>query len=214
MDSRTSRRAFQFLFAVFCLTFAILAPQAVRAQAAQAGAAASNEGSRIAGADYVLSPGDVIKINVFQNPDLSVETRVSDSGAVSYPLLNSVKLGGLTLGQAEKRVADGLRSGNFVKQPQVSIMVLQVRGNQASILGQVNKPGRYPLEQANTKLSDLLALAGGVAPTGSDVAVVSGTRGGRPFRQEVDIPQVLSGRSKDDLTIQGGDVVFVDRSPM
>ncbi len=164
--------------------------------------------------EYRLGIGDVLRITVFQNPELTLEARVSESGVVSYPLLGSVKLGGLSLGQAEKRIADGLRDGNFVKQPQVSILVVTVRGSQASILGQVNKPGRYPLEQADTKLSDLLALAGGIAPNGSDTAVVSGQRDGKTFRKEVDVPLVLAGRQSEDMIIQAGDVVFIDRMPM
>ena len=103
---------------------------------AQTAAAAPNE--------YRLGPGDVVRITVYQNPDLTLETRIGEAGVVSYPLLGSVRLGGTTVTQAEKLIADGLRSGNFVKQPQVSILVVQVRGNQASVLGQVNRPGPLP----------------------------------------------------------------------
>jgi polysaccharide export outer membrane protein len=76
---------------------------------------------------------------------------------------------------------------------------MQVRGNQASVLGQVNRPGRYPLEVADMRLTDLLAMAGGTAPGGADVVVLSGTRNGQPFRLEVDLPAVFAaaGRDKD-----------------
>ncbi|MDH3210631.1 MAG: polysaccharide biosynthesis/export family protein, partial [Burkholderiaceae bacterium] len=96
--------------------------------------------------DYRLGPGDVIRIMVFQNPDLSFDTQLSESGYVSYPLLGRIKIGGTAVSLAEKRIADGLRNGNFVKQPHVSIMVVQVRGNLVSVLGQVNRPGRFPIE--------------------------------------------------------------------
>lgn len=165
--------------------------------------------------DYVLGAGDVIKITVFQSPDLSVEARVSESGMVTFPLLGPIRLGGLTIGQAEKRVADGLREGNFVKQPQVSILVTQLRGNQASVLGQVNRPGRYPLELADTRLTDLLAMAGGIATTGGDVLTVVGTRAGKPFRVQIDFPTIFAGRNPaQDIVIQNNDVVYVDRVPM
>lgn len=171
--------------------------------------------------EYVLGGGDVIRVNVFQSPELSVETRVSESGVVNYPLLGAVQIGGLSVSQAEQRIAEGLRNGNFIKQPQVSILVVQVRGNQVSVLGQVNKPGRYPLEQANMRLSDVLALAGGIAPTGSDVVVVSGVRDGKPFRTQIDLPAVFmqgattpAQGSAQEITIQNGDVVYVDRMPM
>ena len=106
--------------------------------------------------EYRLGPGDVVRVSVYQNPDLTLETRISESGVASYPLLGTVRLGGNTVSQAEKLIADGLRNGNFVKQPQVSVMLLQVRGSQASVLGQVNRPGRYPIE----------ALAGAAAVSG------------------------------------------------
>lgn len=176
--------------------------------------AAAQAATPVSKDEYRLGSGDAVRITVFQNPELSLEARVSESGVISYPLLGSVKLGGLSLTQAEKRIVDGLREGNFVKQPQVSILVVTVRGSQASILGQVNKPGRYPLEQADTKLSDLLALAGGIAPNGSDTAVVSGQRSGKAFRKEVDVPLVLAGKQSEDIGIQAGDVVFIDRMPM
>lgn len=165
--------------------------------------------------DYVLGSGDVIKVTVFQSPDLSIEARVSESGMVTFPLLGPVRLGGLSIGQAEKRLADGLRDGNFLKQPQVSILVTQLRGNQASVLGQVNRPGRYPLELADTRLTDLLALAGGIATTGSDMLTVVGTRAGKPFRAQIDFPTIFAGRNPaQDIVIQNNDVVYVDRVPM
>jgi polysaccharide export outer membrane protein len=126
-----------------------------------------------------------------------------------------VRIGGLGISAAEKLIADGLRNGNFVKNPQVTVVVLQVRGNQAIVLGQVNRPGRYPLEVADLRLSDLLALAGGTAPGGSDVVVVTGTRNGQPFRQEVDLPTVFAAGGKGKgILIQNGDSVWVDRQPL
>jgi polysaccharide export outer membrane protein len=164
--------------------------------------------------EYVLGSGDVIRITVFQNPDLTLETRLSESGQVSYPLLGQINLGGLSVGQAERRVADGLRSGNFVKQPQVNILVVQVRGNQVSVLGNVNRPGRYPLELADTRLTDILAAAGGVSQGGSDIVTVVGSRNGRPFRTEVDLPGAFQAAQRtNDIILANGDVIYVDRVP-
>jgi polysaccharide export outer membrane protein len=164
--------------------------------------------------DYVLGPGDVIKVTVFQSPDLSLETRIPESGNVSYPLLGNVKLGGLTVAQAEKRLVDGLREGKFVKQPQVSILVMQLRGSQASVLGHAVRPGRYSLELSNTRLSDLMALAGGVAPDGSDILTVVGTREGKPFRTQIDFKTLFRGaNAANDIVVENNDVVYVDRAP-
>jgi polysaccharide biosynthesis/export protein len=165
--------------------------------------------------EYTLGPGDSIKVQVYQNPDLTVEARVSESGSISYPLIGGVAVGGLSIGEAEKKIAQSLRSNNILKSPQVNIVLLQVRGNQVSVLGQVNKPGRFPLETFNVRVSDMLAAAGGVTPTGDDVAVVSGVREGKAFRKTIDIPALFAGaRSQDDIVLAGGDTIYVNRAPV
>jgi polysaccharide biosynthesis/export protein len=180
-----------------------------------AGSAMAQPVAANAAAEYRLGAGDVVRVSVFQNPDLTLETRVTEAGIVSYPLLGNIRLGGLSVTAAEKLIADGLRNGNFVKQPQVTIVVLQVRGNQASVLGQVNRPGRYPIEVADMRLTDLLAMAGGTATSGADLVVVTGTRNGQAMRLEVDLPNVFAPGGKDqDILIQNGDAVWVDRQPL
>lgn len=165
--------------------------------------------------DYVLGAGDVVRISVYQNPDLTLETRVSESGSVSYPLLGALKLGGLSITQAEKLIADGLLKGNFLRQPQVSVLLLQVRGNQASVLGMVNRPGRYPIEVVGMRLSDLVATAGGIASGGADSVALTGVRDGKTMRQTIDIGTLLTtGDPKDDPLIYNGDTVYVERMPL
>lgn len=165
--------------------------------------------------DYKLGPGDAIRVQVYQNPDLTVEARVSESGSINYPLIGGVALGGLSIGQAEGRIAQALKSSNILKSPQVNIVLLQVRGNQVSVLGQVNKPGRFPLETFNVRVSDMLAAAGGVTATGDDVLVVSGVREGKPFRKAIDIPALFAGtRPDDDIVLASGDTLYVNKAPM
>jgi polysaccharide export outer membrane protein len=164
---------------------------------------------------YLLGPGDVVKINVFKNADLSIDARVSEAGAISYPLIGSVAVRGLTLAAAERKIADMLKEGGFVVNPQVNILVTQAFGNLVSVLGEVRNPGRYSLEAAGGHLSGMLAAAGGVAETGGDLVVVSGTRGGKPFRREIDIVKMsVSGTAADDIDLSGGDTLFVNRAPM
>jgi polysaccharide export outer membrane protein len=164
--------------------------------------------------DYRLGPGDSIRILVFQNPDLTLEARVSESGTISYPLIGTVKLGGLSTDAAEQEIATLLVSGGFVKKPQVNVLLLQNRGNQVSVLGQVNRPGRFPLETFNMRLTEMIAVAGGIAPTGGDSAIVMGQRNGKPFRKEVDIAGLfLNNRVEDDIPLVGGDTVYVHRAP-
>jgi len=164
--------------------------------------------------DYLLSAGDALRIMVFQNPDLTLEARVTESGAITYPLVGSVRVGGLSVAQAEQVIAKALRDGGFVQQPQVNILLTQIRGSQVSVLGQVNRPGRYPLENPNTRLSEVLATAGGIAATGADTVILVGRRDGQIVRREVDVAAMyLAQRQAEDLLVAGGDTLYVHRAP-
>ncbi len=178
-------------------------------------AASAQTGSAAAvPAEYQLGPGDAIKVQVYQNPDLTVEARVSENGSISYPLVGSVAVGGMSISAAERRIEQALKSKDILKQPQVNIVLLQVRGNQVSVLGQVQKPGRFPLETTNVRVSDMLAAAGGVTPAGDDALVVTGTRDGKPFRKSIDIPTLFAGtRSDDDVVLAPGDTLYVGKAP-
>jgi polysaccharide export outer membrane protein len=165
--------------------------------------------------DYQLGAGDAIRILVFQNPDLTLDSRVSEGGTITYPLIGTVQIGGLTISGAEKKIAGALKEGGFVQQPQVNIVLIQVRGNQVSVLGQVNRPGRFPLETFNTRVSDMLAAAGGATSAGDDVVIVTGIRDGKPFRKQIDIPALYLGDKPDaDLVLSGGDTIYVHRAPV
>jgi polysaccharide biosynthesis/export protein len=164
---------------------------------------------------YQLGAGDGIRITVFQNPDLTLETRVGGDGTITYPLIGSVKIGGMTIALAEQTIAAALKSGRFIKEPQVSILVTQIRSHQVSVLGQVAKPGTFPLETFDARVTTLIAMAGGILPTGADIVVVTGERDGRRFRKEIDFPGLLLDKaSKDDILVSGGDVIYVPRAPV
>jgi polysaccharide biosynthesis/export protein len=162
----------------------------------------------------VLGVGDILRISVYQNPDLSIETRVSELGQINYPLIGVVPVGGLKVSAAEQLIEKRLREGGFVLKPQVTIATVQIRSNQISILGQVPKPGRYPIEIVGSKVSEMIAAAGGVMPTGADVVTLVGTRDGKPVKLEIDLPAILqSGRSDLDVVVENGDIIYVDRAP-
>ncbi|WP_231495530.1 polysaccharide export protein EpsE [Hylemonella gracilis] len=163
--------------------------------------------------DYPLGAGDTIRIQVFLNPDLTLETRVSENGFITYPLIGSLQVGGLSISQAEKKIADALQGGGFLKKPQVNLTLLQIRGNQVSVLGQVVRPGRFPLETVNTRVSDMLASAGGAMATGDDTVIVTGQRNGKPFSKTIDIPSIFIDESRDtNIVLQGGDTIYVHRA--
>jgi polysaccharide export outer membrane protein len=165
-------------------------------------------------AESHLAPGDQLKITVFQNPDLTLETRVEDNGTISYPLVGAVVVNGLSPAAVERRIEQLLHDGGFILAPHVTVTVLQVRGSQVTVLGQVTKPGRFPLDATDTRITDFIALAGGVAPTGADTVVLTGTRQGKPYRREIDLQALAaSGESEDNVRLQAGDMLFVNRAP-
>lgn len=165
-------------------------------------------------AEHILGAGDVIRVTVYQNPDLSLETRISELGQITFPLVGSVALGGLSVTAAQERIAKQLRDGKFVVKPQVTVFVAQVRSSQISILGQIGKPGRYPIEVVDSKVSEMIASAGGIVPGGADVVTLVGTRNGKPLKLAIDLPAILqAGRNELDVAVANGDILYVDRAP-
>ena len=168
--------------------------------------------------DYQLAAGDTIHILVYQNPDLTLDTRVSEHGIITYPLIGSLDVGGLSISAAEKKLGEALLKGGFVKSPQVNISLTQIIGNEVSVLGYVNRPGAYPLLTFNMRLTQILATAGGVVlgpVPGSNTVILSGARNGIPFTKHIDVPAIfLSDRPADDVVLAGGDSIFVPKAPM
>src|SRR5258708_35433542 len=87
-----------------------------------------------------LGEGDSVRITVFQNPDLTTETRISERGTITFPLVGEIVLAGLTPSGAEARIAKPLIAGKFVLKPQVSLTVVRVRSRPAAALGQAAHP--------------------------------------------------------------------------
>ena len=162
----------------------------------------------------VLGSGDVLRITVFNNPDLSMEARINESGQITFPLIGKVALGGLSVTAAQDKIAKQLKDGGFVVKPQVNISLVQVKSNQVSVLGQVAKPGRYPIETVYTRVSEVIATAGGVLPAGSDIVTLVGTRNGQPVKYDIDLPIILQTGARDkDVVVANGDIIHVDRAP-
>ena len=167
------------------------------------------------GFEYRLGAGDGIRISVFQNPNLGLETRVAEDGSITYPLIGKVFLAGMTVAAAEQVIAAALEKGRYIQQPQVNILPLAIRSSQVSVLGQVGRPGRYPLETFNTRVSEMIAIAGGISVAAADVAILTGERDGKAYRKEIDIPSLfLENKLDNDVMVHGGDVIYVHRAPM
>jgi polysaccharide export outer membrane protein len=164
-------------------------------------------------ADVQLGAGDVLKISVYGSPDLGLETRISEAGQITFPLVGNVALGGLSVSAAEKKLGGLLESGGFLRKAQVNIIVTSLQSQQVSVLGQVNRPGRYPIE-GRRSVMDMLAMAGGVSVDGGDSINLIRKRDGKTSREVIDIVEMV--RSADlnrDLDVAGNDVIFVERAP-
>lgn len=165
--------------------------------------------------DFLLGIGDSIHVTVYRNPDLTLDTRVNEDSTITYPLLGAIKVGGLSIPQAEELIAKGLKDGGFMQEPQVNISMVTVRGNLISVLGQVNHAGLFPLDPANLRLSEVLALAGGISAAGGENVIVMGTRDGKPFRREINLASIyLDNKTADDVPIMGRDEIYVPLAPM
>ncbi|MEO7744108.1 MAG: polysaccharide biosynthesis/export family protein, partial [Usitatibacter sp.] len=162
-----------------------------------------------------IGMGDMVRISVFRNPDLTTEARVSERGTILFPLIGEMSVTGLTPTEVGTRIADKLRSGKYVVNPEVTVSIAQVNSRQVSVLGNVQKPGRYPLDSTTARVTDLLALAGGIAPTGDDRVTVMSTRDGKTTRNELDLAAMIrSGDLSRNIELAAGDTIYVGRAPM
>ena len=159
-----------------------------------------------------LGSGDVVRISVYGSPDLNIETRVGDDGNVTFPLIGEVAVRDLSPSEAEKKVAQRLRDGGFLKAPQVNILVTSMQSQQVVVLGYVNRPGKYPLE-SRRNVADLLAAAGGINSEAGDVLVLVRADGDSVIRHMIDLPGMLSGSEPEkNIEVIAGDTLYVERA--
>lgn len=164
-------------------------------------------------AEVPLGPGDVIKLSVYGNPDLALETRISETGTITFPLLGQVNIGGLSVAAAEKKIGGLLESGGYLKKAQVNMIVTTLQSQQVAVLGHVNRPGRYPVEGKRSVL-DLLAVAGGISADGGDAISLVRNRNGTVTKETIDVVQMVrSGELDKNIEVSGGDVIYVERAP-
>ena len=159
--------------------------------------------------------GDLVRVTVFRNPELSTEARVSERGTILFPMIGEVPVAGLTPYQVGTRISDKLKAGKFVVNPEVTVSLAQVNSRQVSVLGSVVKPGRYPLDSTNVRLSDFLAVAGGIAPGGSDEVTILTNRTGKQDKIEVDLGAMMrNGDLSKNVQLEPGDTIFVQKAPL
>jgi polysaccharide export outer membrane protein len=168
-----------------------------------------------AGQDRVLvGAGDQIFIAVFGQPDMSAEVTVNENGHVTLPLIGTLKVGDLPPSAIEALVAKRLRDGEYLRNPEVSIQIRQLRSQIISILGEVQRPGRFPLQGRLTVL-DALATAGGLTARADRTVFLirrDHAKGGDTQRQEIaiELDQLVDkSRGDVDLELKNEDVIFV-----
>jgi polysaccharide biosynthesis/export protein len=160
----------------------------------------------------VIGPGDTIRITAYRNPDLTTEARLSDQGKLNVPLVGEMALSGMTPDQAAKRIADRLKQGKYVLDPQITVTVVQARSRLVSILGFVNSPGRYELDGISAKISDVIAMAGGLDPNASDKIILQPSGGSKNEPVTVDLSSIIQGDASKNIDVRGGDSIFVPRA--
>jgi len=171
---------------------------------------------------YTLGAGDVLRVNVYDNPDLSQEVTIEADGAFSYPLIGRVQAAGLPVRQLEGLLAKRFAEGYLVS-PQVGVTVTQHKSQQVYVMGAVSKPGPYAL-QRQTTLLEALSTAGGPTPEAgfevvlthatdkqappSGTSKVSATANGQSAMR-VSLEQLMAGGVPQRITLQDGDVGYV-----
>ena len=160
--------------------------------------------------DYLIGPGDLLTVTVFEAPELNTEARVSARGFITLPLLGPVEIKGLTSSEAEKKI-ENLYKERYLRNPHVTIFIKEQYAAKVTILGSVNKPGTYDYP-SRQRLLDVLAMAGGLSEKAGDIVQVRRKVEGkeRPEVYIIDMQQLIKeGKAELNIPIQGGDVVFV-----
>jgi protein involved in polysaccharide export with SLBB domain len=183
-DCRTSqgRALAVVLAALLCGLWLALQPGLAQAQSADA--------------EYLLGPGDQLRVTVFGQPDLSGEFEIDGSGRLAFPLVGAVQVGGLSVNQAEQAIVSRLKP-DYLRDPQVGIEVLNYRP--FYIIGEVRSPGSYPYRSGITILN-AVAIAGGFTYRADEDSAYL-TRGNDPNAKQVEV--------RMDTVLLPGDIVEI-----
>lgn len=160
----------------------------------------------------LIGAGDLLHITLLGAPEFEQEARVSDTGVVSCPMIGEVAVAGLAVNDAQKMIERRLREGGFYVDPQVSILVREYATQGISVLGEVQKPGIYPLLGAHTLFDAISAAGGTTAKAGRTVSI---THRAAPHDPE----KVILSYSGDDasggnVAVLPGDTVVVSKAGM
>ncbi len=162
---------------------------------------------------YVLQPGDLVDIQIYMEDDMNRVLRLNGNGTLTFPLVGNIKLAGLTLEQAEQRLARRLTA--YIKQPQVSMLVKEYGNKTVYVLGQVAKPAaiQIPPEKQMTVLEAVTSVGGFTDIANTSKVRVLRVTNGKQKTIDVDVTQITKqGNKSMDIALQPGDVIYVPQS--
>ena len=161
----------------------------------------------IGASQFTLGAADVIHINVWKNADLSQTVTVGPDGFVSLPLLGDVHVAGMTTNQMAQHITSRLNA--YVVSAQVTVSVIDVRSRQVYVMGQVGKPGGYPLVAPITVLQ-LIAQAGGLNTFANRkrIFILRGSNGDTQ-QLKFNYTNAIHGDVKQNISLKPGDTVIV-----
>jgi polysaccharide export outer membrane protein len=161
--------------------------------------------------DYTLQAADLIRVQIFQEPDLLRDVRVSQEYTVTLPLIGTINLKGMTVREVGDLIQK-LYDRDYLVDPQVSVMVLEYAARTVNVLGAVNKPGNvdFPLEQQLT-LMDAIARAGGFSRVAdrNKVRITRQVAEDKTETHVIDANEIIEGHAKDIWQLQKNDVIYV-----
>jgi polysaccharide export outer membrane protein len=164
--------------------------------------------------NYVLRPTDMIRLTVFQEPDLTVEDRVATDNHVTFPLIGRVRVGGLTVAEARDLITE-LYNRDYLVNPQISLLILQYSERRVHIHGQVGSPGPvlFPPEEDLT-LTAAISSRGGYTLRANISSVNIRRRGsdGKDIVMNVNLREILRNPQAMDIKLQDGDIITVPES--
>jgi polysaccharide export outer membrane protein len=172
---------------------------------------APNNGA-VDASDLQIGPGDLLEIKVYGVPEMSDTARVSSAGEVTMPLAGAIKISGETVEEAQKQVEQRLLSGGLLRDPHVTILVKEFASQGISVLGEVARPGVYPLLGPRT-LFDALAAAGGTTNrAGRTIAIRHRNGPASGETTTVLLSKDPQEAAKQSVELQPGDTIIVSKT--
>lgn len=156
-----------------------------------------------------IGPGDLLHVSVLREPDLEQKVRVRDSGEITLPMAGDVKVAGLSTPEADAAIAQRYIDQQYLKHPIVSVFVEEYETQPVAVLGQVIKPGTYPITTARSLL-DILAMAGGLTESADRHITIE--RGGGNGLVEVFLSNHADDAFNANLKIMPGDRIIVPKA--